>query len=251
MTPSTQKTLPSDIVLLKGWHRERDQGVCAMEAVAWLAGETHGESPVCACPTYSGFLRRLNDAEWPSDADRTEALLPILPLMLGTGVIGPRTSEEVRRASDPGNAEEVRRSRELMALGHVFCMRAIFLVICALENAGHSAKALRAAALAYCESPNDMTSNDVRTVIKRDCRTIYRIANVGYALSAYVENSLWEMTIGEKFTYPARDGARAASAADAAHVGIISDETRLFLLRLAAEDSSNLLRSNAAKASNP
>lgn len=38
------------IVLKEGSHEARERGVCAMEAVAWLAGEKHSDAPRCACP---------------------------------------------------------------------------------------------------------------------------------------------------------------------------------------------------------
>lgn len=66
------------INLLKGKHATRDDGLCLMEAVAFFAGESHGDSPVCACPVLSNFARRLNDSL--DDLHRQE-LKPLIPAL--------------------------------------------------------------------------------------------------------------------------------------------------------------------------
>jgi hypothetical protein len=40
--------IPSDLILKQGSHTAREYGMCAMEAVAWLAGEPHSDTPTCA-----------------------------------------------------------------------------------------------------------------------------------------------------------------------------------------------------------
>ena len=81
--PMTTPSIDS-ITLKRGGHDSREKGTCAMEAVAWLAGEPHSDHPQCTDSMLAAFARRLNDAAWPSDKDRTEALRPILPLLIGT-----------------------------------------------------------------------------------------------------------------------------------------------------------------------
>ena len=71
------------IVLAAGGHKAREQAVCAMEAVAWLAGEPHSDQPQCACPVIGAFMRSWNDS-LSSDADRTRLLKPLLPSLIGT-----------------------------------------------------------------------------------------------------------------------------------------------------------------------
>src|SRR5579859_2765923 len=44
-----------------GQHKTRKQGMCVMEAVAYIAGEKHSDHPKCACPILSTFLRIWND----------------------------------------------------------------------------------------------------------------------------------------------------------------------------------------------
>lgn len=68
------------IELLSGGHPP-DDGLCVMEAVAWLAGETHSDHPTCACPVISGFLRRLND-RLPDDL--RQQLKPLIPRLIGS-----------------------------------------------------------------------------------------------------------------------------------------------------------------------
>jgi len=39
----------NNIVLRYGSHGTSDKGMCAMEAVAWLANEPHSDRPACTC----------------------------------------------------------------------------------------------------------------------------------------------------------------------------------------------------------
>ena len=89
MIPATllkQKKLAPDslamISLISGSHRERASGVCAMELVAWMAGEPHSDHPDCTCPVLGAFIRSWND-DLPG-ADRDRLLKPILPQLIGT-----------------------------------------------------------------------------------------------------------------------------------------------------------------------
>ncbi|OGT59898.1 MAG: hypothetical protein A3E01_10665, partial [Gammaproteobacteria bacterium RIFCSPHIGHO2_12_FULL_63_22] len=53
-----------------GAHRRREDGMCVMEAVAYIAGEPHTDHPECACPVISAFMRRWNDAIRDDDLRR-------------------------------------------------------------------------------------------------------------------------------------------------------------------------------------
>ena len=80
----TTTTLNLRTVKLKhGFHTKRAQGLCAMEAVAWLANEKHSDTPQCTCPVIASFVRRLND-RMPDDAARTKHLRPLLKQLIGT-----------------------------------------------------------------------------------------------------------------------------------------------------------------------
>ena len=56
-----------------GQHDSRDDGMCVMEAVAFIAGEPHSDAPECACPVISAFCRAWNDG-LESDEERAKWL---------------------------------------------------------------------------------------------------------------------------------------------------------------------------------
>jgi hypothetical protein len=66
----------------KGAHKENSTRMCVMEAVAYVAGEQWSDSPQCACPVISTFLRNWNDA-LPDD-ERTPLLVDLIPRLVGT-----------------------------------------------------------------------------------------------------------------------------------------------------------------------
>jgi hypothetical protein len=67
--------------LARGKHDE-GEAMCAMEAVAWLAGEPWSDAPHCVSLVIAAFMRSWNDAL--PDADRARLLLPLLPDVIGT-----------------------------------------------------------------------------------------------------------------------------------------------------------------------
>ena len=71
--------------LYSGSHPENGNGhveACAMEAVAYIAGEPWSDHPECACPVLGAFMRTWND-NLP-DGQRTSLLLPFIPRLVGT-----------------------------------------------------------------------------------------------------------------------------------------------------------------------
>lgn len=82
--------LLNGISLRRGKHATRNDGVCAMEAAAWMAGEPHSDQPKCVCPTIAAFLRSWNDTL--PDEDRDRLLKPLVLVVLGT-----RSTPEVAR----------------------------------------------------------------------------------------------------------------------------------------------------------
>jgi hypothetical protein len=84
--------------LLQGQHLTRleraQKAWCAMEAVAYLAGERWSDSPQCACPVIASFMRAWNDGLL-TDEDRNRLLKPLVPLVVGTRA---DTATEERRA---------------------------------------------------------------------------------------------------------------------------------------------------------
>ena len=72
-----------NLVLKCGSHDTREDGVCAMEAVAWIAEEDHSDRPEGECPIIGAFLRSWNDSI-PTDEERTALIKPLLVLVVGT-----------------------------------------------------------------------------------------------------------------------------------------------------------------------
>ena len=69
--------LIEQLPLRPGSHVSRDDGMCAMEMVAWLAGEAHSDEPECACPVVAAIVRAMNDAM--CDSQREQYLRPLVP----------------------------------------------------------------------------------------------------------------------------------------------------------------------------
>ncbi len=69
------------IRLETGKHPARADGMCAMEAAAWLAGEPHSDQPACVDPVIGAFVRF-----WQDRLDERWELLvkPLIPLLVGT-----------------------------------------------------------------------------------------------------------------------------------------------------------------------
>jgi hypothetical protein len=65
-----------------GKHKADSAKMCAMEAVAYIAGEPWSDAPACASPVIASFMRLWNDGL--PDADRTRLLLPLVPEIVGT-----------------------------------------------------------------------------------------------------------------------------------------------------------------------
>lgn len=68
--------------LRRGAHLRREDGLCTMELVAWLAGEPHSDEPRCACPVLAAFVRAVNDSV--DDHDRERLLRPLAPLLVNS-----------------------------------------------------------------------------------------------------------------------------------------------------------------------
>jgi hypothetical protein len=69
------------VQLATGGHKNLTDGICFMEAVAYVAGEPWSDHPACACPTLGTFMRNWNDSL--SDADR-QRLKPYIVRLVGT-----------------------------------------------------------------------------------------------------------------------------------------------------------------------
>jgi hypothetical protein len=78
-----------DYTLKNGSHDSPEAGLCAMEWVAYLAGEKHTDQPVCVDAPLRSFGISLND-DW--DDERRQKLRPYLVRCIGTAGDG-RTEE--------------------------------------------------------------------------------------------------------------------------------------------------------------
>ena len=76
-----RRALDLDSVVLQCGSHSPDSTFCVMEAVAYIAGESWSDRPVCASPSISGFLRKWNDGM--NDEDR-QILKSLVPKLIGT-----------------------------------------------------------------------------------------------------------------------------------------------------------------------
>jgi len=74
----------------KGSHPTRDDGMCLMEAVAFLANEPHSDAPACACPVITRLGICLNDA---ADDEFRQTILADLPWR----IVGTRSPGEIEQ----------------------------------------------------------------------------------------------------------------------------------------------------------
>lgn len=90
---------PAAIVLSLGVHKSREEGMCFMEAVAYVAGEEHTSIPECACIVSTWFAALLND--YMTDELRNQLLPPLIPAVVGShtddrAVLASRSTHLVR-----------------------------------------------------------------------------------------------------------------------------------------------------------
>ncbi len=66
------------IELQSGAHPAAKDGLCVMEAVAYIAREQHSDHPVCVSPVIAAFLRSWNDALSTDDRQKLKPLIPVV-----------------------------------------------------------------------------------------------------------------------------------------------------------------------------
>ena len=81
MATTPMRELAEIVQLQKGRHRRPDDGVCAMELVAWMSGERHTDHPQSVSPVIAAFTRAFNDALDPPHRQR---LAILAARMIGT-----------------------------------------------------------------------------------------------------------------------------------------------------------------------
>ena len=241
---ATQNSLPVSLILRHGHHRSPLDGLCAMEAVAWLAGEEHSDRPKCASPILTEFVKRLNDSSWSKDEDRTDALLPILPLMIGTR----ETYKDDRQWG-----------HELCSLAHAFLSRVAFITICAAEMNRYIIPDIRSAALAHSERPSVKTAMGLYAAFHKEMggrtpddrsASFYLIHLLNSTLTAVSILGKAIRTTQEQNTEKASWESIAAAMATISHSfafsAVYSDIpiNRTIMLRLISEDLLKLLQRN-------
>ena len=70
------------ITIAHGKHATPDDGMCLLEAAAWIAGEPFSDHPQCVCPVLGAFGRAWNDGL--DEEARNRILKPFLPRLIGT-----------------------------------------------------------------------------------------------------------------------------------------------------------------------
>ncbi len=75
-------TAITEVRLDGGAHDRPEDGMCAMEMVAWFNGEPHSAHPACTSPVLASYVRMINDS-MPDDL-RDTLLKPLLPRLVGT-----------------------------------------------------------------------------------------------------------------------------------------------------------------------
>jgi len=153
-----------EITLSSGGHNSRESGVCAMEAVAWMAGEPHSDRPQCVSPMIAEFLRSWNDSL--SDESRTELIAPLLSMTIGTRTTpeaeetrGWKVLDWMIRVSLPTwldlteslrpHAELLRSLAEVTALTIDVILPALYAARSAADSAARSAADSAARSAAY------------------------------------------------------------------------------------------------------
>ncbi len=69
------------VTLQTGGHQTRKDGMCAMEAVAWIVDGPHTDAPECVCLIIGAYVRRLNDI---MPDDRRQKLKLVLPSLVNS-----------------------------------------------------------------------------------------------------------------------------------------------------------------------
>lgn len=99
--------------LAVGVHAGPSDGMCAMEAAAWIVGEEWSDHPACVCPVIAGFMRDWNDNS--SDDVRNTIILSLMPKIIGSR--GSRTMEARRAYACADSAVRVFAPAALRACG--------------------------------------------------------------------------------------------------------------------------------------
>jgi hypothetical protein len=156
MTTIDQQLL-DQLTLAKGGHDDPEDGLCLMEAVAWVRGLDHTDHPPCVAPVLGGMGRNLNDLLGDDMRQQLKPLIPLLPGTAGDGqdeARGYMALDWLIRTYTPawldlaGLAEEARTLRDLRRI----------VDLAAAQSAGPVVKAVREKARAAGADAGSATS---------------------------------------------------------------------------------------------
>jgi hypothetical protein len=156
--------------LRRGSHSSPDEGMCVMEAVSYVAGEEFSDSPKCACPVISAFMRSLNDS---SKYKQRQQLKPYILRLVDTNK-GEEVAERrlmlcvdwLIREYTPAWLDLANLSDEansLRSLAPVLTPEAIVQAIPAITAAKEKSAAVRVAAWAAASAILKPPSEKLRT----------------------------------------------------------------------------------------
>jgi hypothetical protein len=185
----------SKIVLTAGYHETREEGMNALEAAAYLAGQEHSERPYGVCPIIIEMLRSWSD-HLPEDGIRTRLHVPLLPTILNTYATPEMMLRRSWMAVDWLVRVYTAAWLELAGLAaHASALRALTPIV-DMGSAEASKKATRAARVAWYAS-------------KTAARTAARAAKWIAAWDAWYDDAMYAALAVARYT--ARGGARNAA----------------------------------------
>ena len=177
LTAEQTERLAKVTVLHSGAGKNGLADACVMQAVDWVyRNRDHfTDAPDCTPLSLRRFAIRLNDSRWPSDEARTEALRPLIPLLV---VADPsRTAEQKRlyRMADFAVREAApywfdwlyKRTKEEKYRDHAAKMRAVAPIVDRDTAEAGRAVARAAAAADAASAAADAASAGVKTL--RQC----------------------------------------------------------------------------------
>jgi hypothetical protein len=192
-----------------GQHKTREDGMCLVEATAYVAGEEHTDHPVCACPVLSTFLRSWNDSI-TDDGRRRELLAPFVFRLVGT-----KSTPEIEQQRSFMCLDWLVRvhTPALLALNpslvvHAKKLRALALII-DMATVIEAGEAVRAASAAASNAASNATSNAASNAA-------YDAARAAASNAAYDAARAAARAAAYDATYAATSNAAYAAARDAA-----------------------------------
>lgn len=94
-----------------GAHDGREEGMCVMEAVAYIAGEPHSDHPACVSDTITEVMIEANDN---LDDIARQRLLEVVPEIIGSGWNGAGKTKAERKAEIRQVAAMKRKAADIL-----------------------------------------------------------------------------------------------------------------------------------------